>query len=46
MSDKVGPNPGPVNMHKCLAGGEKLPEAVKAATTPNGAKTGSSKDKR
>jgi hypothetical protein len=31
MSDKVGPNPGPVRMQKCLAAGEKLPEAEASA---------------
>jgi len=32
MSDRVGPNPGPVRMQKSLAAGEKLPEAVACAT--------------
>jgi hypothetical protein len=31
MSDKVGPNKGPVPMHKALAAGESLAEAQAAA---------------
>ena len=48
MSDKVGPNRGPVPLHKSLAAGESLAEAQAAAlgksadskmSTSKGAKT-------
>ena len=45
MSDKVGPNSGPVKMQKSLAAGEKLSEAVACATTLNGSKGSGTKRK-
>ena len=44
MSDKVGPNPGPVPMHKALAAGESLGEAQGCATGKQGTAKSPSKN--